>query len=257
MLQITLKQTATLRDWFLPDRPGPLIGLHIIQTGNGACFVDRWPDPRAILADAGGNYSLAGDPEALEPADLKGRLAGFVEAPESFVPLLEATFPELEVWERVVLDLPEKPQFSLPRAPLIRRIEPVDTHHLWELGPEMAWIGKTWGGPAGLASSGHVWGAFVDGRLASIACTFFVGERYEEVGVVTEPAFRGAGLSVACAGALCLDIQSRNRRPSWSTSPDNTASLRVAEKLGFVVNRRDCLYVAGISIPESPRRQAA
>ncbi|MGH2524013.1 MAG: GNAT family N-acetyltransferase, partial [Anaerolineales bacterium] len=54
----------------------------------------------------------------------------------------------------------------------------------------------------------------------------------------------------ACAGELCNDILDRGRRPSWSTSPDNLASLRVAEKLGFQLQRRDCLYVVGITIPE-------
>jgi RimJ/RimL family protein N-acetyltransferase len=33
--------------------------------------------------------------------------------------------------------------------------------------------------------------------------------------------------------------------PSWSTAPNNTGSLRVADKLGFVKQRDDVLYVAG------------
>jgi predicted GNAT family acetyltransferase len=81
-----------------------------------------------------------------------------------------------------------------------------------------------------------------------------MGERYEDLGVVTEPEFRGRGLSVACAGALCEDIQSRGHWPSWTTSPDNTASIRVAEKLGFSLQRRDILYAIGVPIPE-PARQ--
>jgi predicted GNAT family acetyltransferase len=72
--------------------------------------------------------------------------------------------------------------------------------------------------------------------------------------VVTEPGDRGLGLSAACAGAVCQDILGRGRRPSWSTSPDNLASLRVAEKLGFSFQRHDYLYVIGINIPESPRQ---
>ena len=254
MILLTPNQTAVLRDWFLPDRPGPLIGLHVIQTGNGACFADRWPEPRAVLMDTAGNYALRGEPEALPPAALKPQLAGFVEAPESFAPLLKAAFPELKVWERVILELPEKPRFTLPRGQVARRLGPADAYHLWGLSPESAWIGKTWGGPAGLAGSGRAWGAFVNGRLASVACIFFVGAGYEELGVATEPAFRGLGLSHACAGALCEDIQARGRRPSWTTSPDNAASLRVAEKLGFSVSRRDALYVVGISIPEPAQR---
>jgi len=67
---------------------------------------------------------------------------------------------------------------------------------------------------------------------------------------VTEPQFRGGGLSTACAAALCEDIRARSHQPSWATSPDNLASIRVAEKLGFTLQRRDVLYVVGIPIPE-------
>ena len=80
------------------------------------------------------------------------------------------------------------------------------------------------------------------------------GERYEDIGVVTLPEYRGAGLCVACAGALCRDIEGRGRRPTWTTSPDNTASLRVAEKLGFVLHRRDRLLIIGVKIPRPARR---
>lgn len=257
MLQLNPTQTATLRDWFVPDRPSWLVGLHVIQTGNGACFVDRWPDPRALLVETAGNYALAGDPDALRPDDLQGRVAGFLDALDRFVPLLQETFPGLQVWERVIYELEGNPSFSPPRDYLIRRLVSTDTHHLWGLSPASGWISKTWGGPPGLASSGYAWGVFAGGRLVSVACTFFLGEAYEDLGVVTEPGFRGLGLSVACAGALCQDVQNRGRRPSWSTSPDNTASLRVAEKLGFSLLRPDRIYVIGASIPEPPRRQAA
>jgi RimJ/RimL family protein N-acetyltransferase len=254
MIQITPEQLASLKGWFVPDRPGPLVGLHVLQTGNGTCFVDRWPDPRAILVNTAGNYSLAGDPAALEPADLKPLIVGFVEAPQSFVPLLEATFPDLIVWDRIILELKDGPLLSQPVEALVRRLEPADKPSLDGLGPEVSWVGKTWGGAAGLAASGMAWGAFVEDRLVSVACTFFVGEQYEEIGVATEPEFRGLGFSVACAGGLCADIRRRGRYASWTTSPDNTASLRVAEKLGFALHRRDYLYVIGHETPAPPQR---
>jgi predicted GNAT family acetyltransferase len=91
----------------------------------------------------------------------------------------------------------------------------------------------------------------VDGVLASVACTFFLAEEYEDVGVVTEPAYRGAGLGTACTYELCLDIFARGRRPTWSTSTNNGGSWRIAEKLGFVHLREDWLYVAGRELPTS------
>ena len=130
MPQLTPDQTATLKNWFLPDRPGPLVGLHVIHTGNGTCWVDRWPNPQAVLVETARNYSMAGEPEALTSADLKSYISGFVEVPELFVPLLRATFASVEVWDRVILELPGKPHFSLPRDPLVRRLGPTDSTHL-------------------------------------------------------------------------------------------------------------------------------
>lgn len=257
MLRLTPDQVAALRDWFLPERPGPLVGLHVLQTGHGRFLADRWPDPEVLLAESGGNYALVGDPAPLDPADLVGCVAGFVDAPERFVPRLQAAFPDLVVWERVILALPGRPPGASGHHQLVRRLDAADADHLRGFTPESAWISKTWGGPAGLAASGHAWGAFVEGRLASVACSFFVGARYEDIGVVTEPEFRGLGLSAACAGALCVDIQARGRTPSWTTSPDNLASLRVAEKLGFALQRHDRLYVVGIPVPAPARRPDA
>jgi RimJ/RimL family protein N-acetyltransferase len=250
MILLTPEQTANLRNWFLPERPGPLIGPHVIHTGHGACFVDRWPNPRAVLVNTAGNYTLRGEPRALSPADLRPHIIGFVETSADFVPLLKAAFPEVREWPRVILEQRTSPSFAAPTAYPVRRLESSDAYHLWGLSPEIEWIGRTWGGMSDLAASGFAWGAFVEGQLASVACSFFVGETYEDIGIVTEPKFRGLGLSTACARALCSDIQARGHQPCWSTSPDNTASLRVGEKLGFAVQRYDLLYAVGVGIPE-------
>ncbi len=231
MIEITPTQAAELRSWFVPEEAGPLVGLHVIQTGNGTVLVDSWPNPSAVLIETGGNYSLRGEPNAVEVCSVR-KIVGLVDTPERFLPLLKSTFPDMAVWPRVTLELPRSP-------------------------PQAAWIWGTWGDAKGLASSACAWGAFLDGRLGSVACTFFVGERYEEIGVVTEPDFRGLGLSPACAAALCAEVRDRGRVPAWTTSPDNYASLRVAEKLGFEVARSSSLYVVGMPVPEPARRQSA
>ena len=242
MVPISQEQLTTLEHWFVPDRPGPLVGPHVIRTGIGTCLVDRWPDPRALLVETAGNYSLAGDPAALAAADLRD-VAGFVEAPPGFLPLLRATHPNLLLWDRVVHSLAGAARPAPAPRQLVRRLGPGDAAGLDALGAETRWVSKTWGGPAGLAASGAAWGAFARDRLVSVACVFFVGDRYEEIGVGTEPGFRRRGLSTVCAAAVCADILGRGRVPSWTTSPDNTASLRVAAKLGFTVERPDRLYV--------------
>lgn len=254
MRLLTPKQTATLKQWFLPERPDPLIGSHVIHTGHGTCLVDRWPAPQVVLVETAGNYTLLGEAQALIPAEIQPHLRGFVETSTGFVPLLRAAFPDLKAWPRVIFAQPEVPNLVSAGNYSLRRLTSADTPLLQGLDPESAWISKTWGSARGLAASGFGWGAFVAGQLASVACTFFLGETYEEIGVVTEPGFRGLGLSTACTGALCHDIWARGHQPSWTTSPDNLGSLRVAEKLGFTIQRNDWLYVVGIEIPAPASR---
>lgn len=258
---------AALRAWFTPERPGPLTWAHVVATGLGRCRVDTPDAPRLVHAQVGGNHALRGDPELLGDlpgTDPAGELAGFVEAPAGFEAALRALDPCLVVWERVVAALPDTalPDTALPdTAPTtpagpagatVRRLGPGDAPALAALAPDLVWISDTWGGPAGLAAAGRGWGAFADGVLASVAVPFWVGERHEDIGVVTEAPHRGRGLSTACAAAVVADIRARGRRPSWTTSPDNAGSLAVARRLGFVHEREDVLYAVRTPIPGPP-----
>ncbi|MEZ4621686.1 MAG: GNAT family N-acetyltransferase [Caldilineaceae bacterium] len=206
--------------------------------------------PGALYVETGKNGSLAGDPGALTPALIGDVVVGFVEAPAAFVPLLRATFPNLVVWDRVMYKLPTAPTYRQPPGFTVRPLTSADAAALANLSAESVWISKTWGGPAGLAASGYAWGAFAGEQLAAVANVFFVGDKYEEIGVVTEAAFRGFGLSTACSGAICEEIRGRGRIPSWTTSPDNSASKRVADKLGFQWARDDFMHVVAIDIPQ-------
>jgi RimJ/RimL family protein N-acetyltransferase len=238
----------------LPERPNPLLGFHVVQTGHGSCFVDRWPDPRAAIFESQGGAQLAGDTAAFEAVELR-RLSGLIDAPRSFEPLLAEAFPELMVWDRVIFSLDASVRSPVPAAAEIRALVADDVLQIWALPPELAWIGRTDGDPLSFATSGHAMGAFVAGRLASIACVFFQGVSFQELGVITLEEFRGRGLNTACAAALCQQIQARGQSPSWSTSLDNAASIRVAQKLGFTEFGRGVMYITGpANAPPGARR---
>jgi GNAT superfamily N-acetyltransferase len=243
-LELPAERRASARSLFLPDRPGPLTGLHVIATGLGRLFVDSAEAPRVALASVGFDAQLAGDPAALAPEALRASLreAAF-DAPSAFEPLLRAAFAEVHVWPRVISRLGTR----VPRAPAgaeVRRLARADAAALAGLDPALAWIHGTNGGPERAAASGLAFGAFVSGRLASVALPFLQGERFEELGVVTEPAFRRRGLSAACASALAADVRARGREPSWSTAPSNEGSLAVARALGATREREDVLWLA-------------
>lgn len=250
LFAITLAQAAALQERFLPDVPGPAVAWHVIQTQNGRFCVNQWPHPSVVLVETAGNYTLCGAASDISPAALHGLIHGFVTAEPAFVPLLHAAFPNLQVWQRVILTLDHAPTAVVPNGYTVRQLTVDDLPQLQQLSNETNWVAKTWGGLARLAASGVGWGTFAaNGSLLSLANTFFLGHRYEDIGIATEPEARGLGLGPACAAAVCRAIQQRGRTPSWTTSPDNEASLRVAHKLGFRPHHTDQLYVVNIPIP--------
>src|SRR5690606_9092642 len=82
-----------LRPWFTPERPGPLVYEHVTRTGHGTVWVDRWPDPRVVVAEVSGNLSVRGDPARVGPEAL-ARFSGFVDAPPEWLPVLRASRPQ-------------------------------------------------------------------------------------------------------------------------------------------------------------------
>lgn len=244
---IDVHDAAALHPWFTPERPGPLIWAHGVSTGRGRCRVDRWPGPRTVLAEVPANYALRGDPDTLDP-DALPDLAGFVEAPTEFLPLLRRLDPDVGIWDRIVAALPAGATVRPGPAP-VRRLTAGDGAALARLDPSIAWIGETWDGPTGLARSGRAYAAFDGDRPVSVAVSFLVGQAHEDIGVVTEPEHRGRGLSRSCVAALIADIRARGRIPTWSTSPDNAGSRAVADRLGFAHVRDDLLYAVRTPIP--------
>ncbi len=261
MIPVVRHVDALLAPVIDAETPGPdAVAAHVVATGCGRAWVDRCPQARVLAVAVADNYLIRGDAEAACEAGLEEIAYGFVDAPPSFEPVLKSLADRFATWDRVILADPhesgppsELAPPSVAEAPpgcALRRLESGDADALAALDPDLTWIAKTWGGPSGLARSGMAWGAFVDGRLASVACTFFQGRRHEDIGVVTEREFRRRGLSAAAAARLCLDIRARGRRPTWSTTPDNVGSLQVARQLGFQEVRRDVMYLVGIDPPD-------
>ena len=82
-------------------------------------------------------------------------------------------------------------------------------------------------------------GAIDAGRLVAIASVSFTTDRHADIGVSTLEEWRGRGLATAAASLVAQAVQESGRAPVWSAGEGNAASLRVAQKLGFVeVSRR-------------------
>jgi RimJ/RimL family protein N-acetyltransferase len=250
LLEISRAELEMLAHWFQPEIPGPVIAAHIIHTGCGRAWVDQWPEVQAVVVETNYNFLMLGNPSALDRDALRTHVAGFVAAPPTFVQMLETTYSDLVKWPRLIGFLPGPPAKPPSVQAELRRLRAEDAANLEMLSAESIWVAQTWGSGKELAQSGYGWGAWVSGVLASVACTFFLGDEYEDIGVVTEAPYRGQGLSTACVSELCQDVIARHRKPSWSTSTDNIGSWRVAEKVGFVQHRHDWLYVVGGNLPQ-------
>ena len=66
------------------------------------------------------------------------------------------------------------------------------------------------------------------------------------IGIETDPDFRNKGFATAIAAKLLVYCIEHGIYPHWSASCENTASIHLAEKLGYV---RDGVYeVLGVFI---------
>lgn len=99
-------------------------------------------------------------------------------------------------------------------------------------------VGAAYGSVHALLAEGHVAGAIIDGTLVARAHTSCQSPRYADVAVATLEQWRGNGLATAAASLVCEQVQQSGRTPVWTTSTDNHASQRIAQKLGFVACSR-------------------
>lgn len=71
------------------------------------------------------------------------------------------------------------------------------------------------------------------GQAVSICCSVRVTGKAHEAGVETHPEYRGRGHGVRAVAAWAAMVAARRRIPLYSTSWENEASRRLAEKLGL------------------------
>lgn len=76
--------------------------------------------------------------------------------------------------------------------------------------------------------------ATASGEPSAAAFSAFLIDKQLEIGIETLPAQRGRGHALRAACALIEECRRRNLLPVWSCRRENTASWRLAQKLGFV-----------------------
>ena len=79
-----------------------------------------------------------------------------------------------------------------------------------------------------------IWTCYVDGVPACFAYAPWRSPSWFDVSVDTLPGFRQLGLGTIVAAAMIRAEQQLGRQPVWGADEENYASLRLAERLGFV-----------------------
>jgi GNAT superfamily N-acetyltransferase len=72
-----------------------------------------------------------------------------------------------------------------------------------------------------------------DGRIASASFAAYVDGEEVDVGIETDPAWRGRGLAERVCRRMIENCLERGLRPVWGCRKDNIGSRRLARKLGF------------------------
>lgn len=77
-----------------------------------------------------------------------------------------------------------------------------------------------------------------DGEPVATAFSSFVKGHQLEIGIETHPEHRGQGLAAIACTHLIDHCREHGLEPIWSCREDNTGSMRLAHRLGFVPTRR-------------------
>jgi GNAT superfamily N-acetyltransferase len=214
--------------------------------------IPRWVETRALLlsgrcrvftgSDPAAGFMVRGDREPLicvvgrpEAAAVREAARGTdperrVLAPLSSAEYLRGILPDWRVATATVHRLgPDAGPFPQPASDL-RLVEP---------GAERERIATRL--PAGLREEltrlppeAAMAVAVADGEPAAVCYAAWETETLWDLSIDTLEPFRRRGLAARLSAFLIAQMRERGKEPVWGAEDDNTASLRLAAKLGFV-----------------------
>ncbi len=223
----------------LGDTPETVISVHLLT--RGACRAYAIGEPssfRAALIQADDlpeePMAFGYDPDLIWQLLRSARGWKCVNVPLRCRAAVEKSFRrELGKPSRCVEDVYHalmRPAAAQPNAD-VRRLTSDDLGLFEEAAPELRVNG--FGGIGNLLEHGYAAGAVVDGRIVGLAHTYAISAGHADVGVFVLEDHRRRGYATAAASIVARCVQGTGRTPVWSAGAANTASLRVAEKLGF------------------------
>lgn len=228
----------------LPDSPQTVISRAHLRWGTARAYAVGLSEAgfaTAVIEDPGcpGEPMIFGD-NAAQIAALMPQIPDWFcvnvmpAMAEELAPLLsQKVESQLRQLEDVYHILQQSPPAALLAQPQVRLLTPADWPLLQAAPPELRGYD-----PEKLVHKTAAAGAIIENQLVAIAQNYALTEGYGDIGVFTLPAWRGRGFAAAAAAQVARWLQVNGRIPVWSCGAHNQASLRVAEKVGFVENGR-------------------
>jgi hypothetical protein len=194
--------------------------------------VPRWVEAHGIAADPehwrtplGGGFALGHDPAKLivvaGSPDLDA-LASLARSYPQHTILLEEPKSVDRATERAILHTLPDPE-TLPElegAVVLDDATPLPD----PLAEELTWAKRR----------GPVFTVFLDGRPAAFAYAPWRSPKLFDVSVDTVIGARQLGLATIVAAAMIRHERAQGREPVWGADEGNVASIRLAQRLGFV-----------------------
>lgn len=232
--------------------------LWVVDQQGGQPVILLWDQGNNVLYLAGELIDEAAQRElsdliqnAIRAQAIAGGLAYFKA--RALTPSIEAALDEL--FQGIALrELPSL-FYGLDRAgvaPQVDRVrlQPIDRALLASAGlanvehvrAEIRWM---WPSEERFYAYGFGWAALADQQIVCWCTAEYVSATSCGIGITTVPESERRGIATATAGQFVTEAFRRGLRPYWECRSDNLGSIRVAEKLGFVLLARE-RYWAGV-----------
>jgi hypothetical protein len=250
------------------DCPFPEARAIIEGNNPGWVFVDDLDTPRAALVWAQGmqGFYLVGDAnsavflaeleahthQVLEPRLHRLGITSFeISGDESWNAVIESVFGErnLASSQQWVYTLKPTHYESIMQRKPVGDEQPhrVDPHLLDDLsaGSKAFLFSKLtqfWGSVDTFLNLGLGYVLVEGEQIASLCCSGFVAGNIHAIDIETSAAFRKRGYAETVARAFLIECIEKHLQPHWDCMADNTASARLAEKLGFTHSHSYTLY---------------
>ncbi|MGH1491138.1 MAG: GNAT family N-acetyltransferase [Acidimicrobiales bacterium] len=234
-------------DW-IGERPETVLAVAALRSGAGRLWIEGGPTaPLALLVESAlvpGEPQGFGDGEALLRLLEEADRWSCVEVDDVLAGEIEEGFARRWGLAHTVIDVVH--EINEPVAtydhPLVRQLTPREALGLpsadADLLPDRQLV-------AAAAEQGRFFAAVDAGVIVGHGASLASGRVFADVGVHVAGAHRRRGVATACASRACQSLQNDGLIPVWGTSSENTASLAVAQKLGFVEIARLTFLVRG------------